>query len=58
MYIHITYINAHIHQSFEPKTSWTCTKVFTTKPLHDFDKIKIKFNFIIFEMNLFKKFKF
>jgi hypothetical protein len=55
MYIHITYINAHIHQGFNP-TSWRCTKVFTTKPLQDFDKILKKS--LNFDIKLFKKFKF
>jgi hypothetical protein len=37
MYIHIVYINAHIHQGFEPKNSWRCTKVLTTKSFQDFN---------------------
>jgi hypothetical protein len=31
MYIHIVYIDTHIHQEFEPKNSWRCNKVLTTK---------------------------
>jgi hypothetical protein len=57
IYHHIMYINEYIHQGLNPKTSWRCIKVFTTKPLQVFDKIKTKFNFIIFNMKLFLKFK-
>ncbi len=47
----------HALSRFELKTTWRCTKVFTTKPLQNFDKIKRKFNFIIFNIKIFLKFK-
>ncbi len=56
--VYTHYINQCMHSSrFEPKTSWRCTKVFTTKPLQEIDNIHIRFSFIIFNMKLFKKFK-
>jgi len=39
-------------------TSWKCTKVLITKSFQDFIDIKQKVNFIMFDMELFKKFKF
>ncbi len=57
MYIHITYINPQIHQGLNPNVSWRCKKVFITKPLQVFDKEKKRFNFIIFDLKLFLKFK-
>ncbi len=36
-YIYIVYINAHIHQGFEPKNSGKCTKVLTTKSFQEFN---------------------
>jgi hypothetical protein len=64
-YIYTWYNNVYttLHTSMHAfikvwtQTSWKCTKVFTTKPLQGFDKINRRFNFIIFSMKLFKKFK-
>ncbi len=64
-HIYTWYINVYTHYvhwcthslRVQPQTSCKCTKVFTTKPLQFFDKIKRKFNFVIFDMKLFLKFK-
>jgi len=56
--IYTWYINLYTHyihsSSFEPKIWWRCTIVFTTRPFQDFDEIKRKFSFIMFDIKLFK----
>jgi hypothetical protein len=53
-YIYIVYINAHIHQGFEPKNSGRCTKVLTTKSFQDFNIKEKKINLISLAWNCFK----
>jgi hypothetical protein len=49
VYTHYIHICVNLSK-FEPKISWRSTKAFNTKPLQNFDEIKRKFNFIIFNM--------
>jgi hypothetical protein len=55
--IYTLYIFMHAFIKVWTQFSWGRTKVFTTKPLWNFDKIEIKCRFIIFDIKLFKKFK-
>jgi hypothetical protein len=49
------YIHECTHSSrFKPKTSWRCTKAFTTKPLHDFDDFFKKLTLLSLTWNYWK----
>jgi hypothetical protein len=53
----ILHIFMHAFIKVWTQFSWRCTKVFTTKPIQDLDKIERKCKFITFDIKLFKKFK-
>jgi len=62
MYMFVNYIctkciKAYNPSNIEPKTSWKHTKILTTKPFQHFINKYKKFNFIMFGMKLFRKFK-
>ncbi len=55
MYIHITYINAHIHQGLNPKLNGYAPK--SSPPNHFKTLIRFFFKSLNFDIKLFKKFK-
>jgi hypothetical protein len=57
MYIHITYINTHIHQGWNLRLFGNTPRSSPPDHFKSLIKIKIKINFIIFDMKLFYKFK-